>query len=320
MPDSFLHQVVTSVVATVVAAATAATAAVGTRSSFADEVESRVATSTAPPAPSATPSAPAPASPPVSGPRSVGRDVGWPNCPTGMGIPARRTLGEPMPPASARFVLVGLTNGPAFFPNPCLRDQAASLRRLRLWTSAYAVVTYPSPGQLRQYGGAGPRDASDLTGRLYNSGWAQAQLNVQNMRDAGLRSPMLWLDVETVRPPAPWSGDVDANRTVLEGSMAAYRGAGLRLGVYSTAYLWRTVVGDAQYRLPEWRAAGPTSRSAAERQCTGPAIQGGDPVIGQWSSVDVDYDVLCPGRPESDVLADWFAAPRSDLALTAPGR
>ena len=59
--------------------------------------------------------------------------------PEGLGIPSRRTQGKPMPPASARFVVVGLTNGPAFHPNPCLEEQVAFARLQHLWTAAYAV-------------------------------------------------------------------------------------------------------------------------------------------------------------------------------------
>src|SRR6478672_8225031 len=53
----------------------------------------------------------------------TGGDVSWPQCPKGMGIPQKRSLGLPMPQSSAKFVLVGLTNGPGFTPNPCLADQ-----------------------------------------------------------------------------------------------------------------------------------------------------------------------------------------------------
>jgi hypothetical protein len=236
----------------------------------------------------------------------VGHDISWPNCPVGMGIPDRRTLGLPLPPASSRFVLIGLTNGPAFYANPCLREQVADARRRHLWTSAYAVVTYPTSDQLRAYGATGPRSGTSLAARLYNTGWAQARINVTTMRVAGLASPVLWLDVEPVRPPAPWSSDVVANRTVLEGSMAAYRAAGLRLGIYSTPYLWRTVVGEVDYGLPEWRAAGPTSRQRALAQCSGDSIQGGAAVLAQWVA-EIDTNVLCPGRPPADVLREFFA-------------
>lgn len=235
----------------------------------------------------------------------LGRDVSWPNCPTGLGIPSRRTLGRPMPPASARYVVIGLTNGPAFYPNPCLRDQVAFARARHLWASAYAVVTYPTASQMVTYGAAGP-STGGLAGRLWNTGWAQARQNVANMRAAGLEPPTLWVDVEPVRPPAPWSGDTTANRRVLEGAIAAYRRAGLRVGVYSTPYLWRSVVGDVSYGFPEWRAAGPTSMHRALAVCGGDSIQRGDAVIGQWSSVDEDFNVLCPGCPALQVLRTHF--------------
>ncbi|MGA8209797.1 MAG: hypothetical protein WB441_00405 [Nocardioidaceae bacterium] len=238
----------------------------------------------------------------------LGHDISWPNCPRGLGIPARRTLGKPLPPAPSRYVLIGLTNGPAFHPNPCLSQQVQHVRSRHLWAAAYAVVTYPTPAQLDTYGAAGPRGGGDTAGRLYNTGWAQATVNLRSMATAGLRVPVVWVDVEPVRPPAPWSSDTDANRAVLEGSIARYRRAGLRVGVYSTRYLWRSVVGGVAYGLPEWRAAGPTSRRQALRQCRDDvAIQGGDPILAQWSSVDVDYNVLCPQRPALDVLREFFA-------------
>jgi hypothetical protein len=48
----------------------------------------------------------------------TGGDVSWPQCPKGMGIPQKRSLGLPMPVPSAKFVILGLTNGPGFTPNP----------------------------------------------------------------------------------------------------------------------------------------------------------------------------------------------------------
>lgn len=242
----------------------------------------------------------------LGGRGSIGRDVSWPNCPKGMGIPSRRALGLPMPPAGSNYVIIGLTNGPAFYPNPCLDEQVAYARELHLWTAAYAVVTYPTPRQLRTYGDAGPHASSTRQGQLRNTGWAQTQMNIANMRAAGLEPPIVWVDVEPVRPPAPWSGDVAANRAVLEGAMRAYRAADLRVGVYSTTYLWQNIVGAVSYRLPEWRAAGPTTKQRALYMCTHSSIQGSDAVLAQWSSVDVDYNVLCPGRPAIDVLREYF--------------
>jgi hypothetical protein len=237
----------------------------------------------------------------------LGRDISWPNCPEGMGIPARPTQGKPLPPPSSRFVVIGLTNGPAFHPNPCLVEQVGYAESLHMWTAAYAVVTYPTPRQLRTYDDEGPYDPGDRAGRLRNSGYAQARLNLTSMRQAGLDSPVVWLDVETVRPPAPWSADAAANRAVVEGSMRAYRDAGLRLGIYSTPYLWRSVVGPVRYRLPEWRTAGGQDRTAALARCVGPAIQGGRAVLAQWYDLEVDRDTLCPGRRPRQVLAEYFS-------------
>ena len=66
----------------------------------------------------------------ASGDLLLGGDVSWPQCPRGMGIPERPTMGLPMPLDSATYVVVGLTNGPGFFPNPCLAD------RWRGWPAA----------------------------------------------------------------------------------------------------------------------------------------------------------------------------------------
>ena len=310
MTDSFLRRVFGTVVATVLAV----TAAVDDASLSADEakepVKREARSSLAEKAEaSAGKGDRSPAdgqADPLGGRGPIGRDVGWPNCPTGMGIPARRTLGLPMPPAGSNYVIIGLTNGPAFYPNPCLKEQVEHARQLQLWTAAYAVVTYPTPSQLRTYGDAGPHPRASSQGELSNTGWAQAQMNLSNMRAAGLEPPIVWVDVEPVLPPAPWSDDVDANRAVLEGAMRAYRAAGLQVGVYSTAYLWQSIVGPVSYGLPEWRAGGPTSKARALSLCTSGAIQGGDAVLAQWSSVDVDYNVLCPGRSTDDVLSEYF--------------
>jgi hypothetical protein len=297
MRDGFLHQVLGAAVAAVLSL----TATIGA------PAPSRPHPSrSAQPSPRSNP-APDPRPPSVPGHGSAGRDISWPNCPPGLGIPSRRTLGKPLPlPGVARFVVIGLTNGPGFHPNPCLADQVAYARSLRLSAAPYAVVTYPTGDELRQYGAAGPRTPTDRRSQLWNTGWAQATANVARMRLAGLVAPLVWVDVEPVRPPTPWSGDLRANRAVLEGALAAYRRAGLRVGVYSTAYLWRSIVGDARYGLPEWRPTGPKTKQAALDLCTRGGIQGGDAVLVQWVSGDVDHDLLCPGRPADDVLRELF--------------
>ena len=67
---------------------------------------------------------------------------------------------------------------------------------------------------------------------------------------------------------------------MVRGAARGYTDAGFRIGAYSTQALWHTVVGDLRLGIPEWRAAGQTSRAEALRRC-GPdrMFQGGKPVL-----------------------------------------
>jgi hypothetical protein len=235
----------------------------------------------------------------------VGADAGWPQCPRGMGIPERRTLGRPMPVASAEYVVLGLTNGPGFTANPCLADQVRWARERRVLTAAYAVASLPDDAAVARHGSDGPYDAATTLGALANAGYQQALANVVTMRRAGLASPVVWVDVEPV-PDFEWSGDPERNAAVVEGAVRGYRYAGYRVGVYSTPTLWRDVVGDLALGVPEWRAAGQTSRAEARARCGDDwSIQGGRAVLAQWVEAGRDRDLTCPGT--SAELGRWFA-------------
>jgi hypothetical protein len=241
------------------------------------------------------PSPAAPSSVPAGDGPVYGADISWPQCPKGLGIPERRTLGLPMPLPEARYVVVGLTNGPGFTANPCLADQVSWIRERHLLAAAYAVVSQPSADQLAEHGGRGPYDAGTDLGALANAGYQQALSNVATMRAAGLSTPFVWLDVEHV-PDFEWGDDLTANAAVVQGSARGYTDAGYQVGVYSTPILWREVVGDLALGLPEWRAAGQTSREEALSRCGDDwQIQGGDAVLGQWVADQRDHDVTCPG-------------------------
>lgn len=235
----------------------------------------------------------------------LGGDVSWPQCPEGMGIPQKRTLGLPMPVPEAAYVVIGLTNGPGFTPNPCVESQLAWVRERGLLVSAYSVLSYPYGDQLARYGDEGPYDGSTRLGALRNVGYQQAGYNVATMQRIGFRTPLVWLDVEPV-PSFSWSDDPVANAAVVEGAARGYTDAGYRVGVYSTQYMWREIVADLTLGVPEWRAAGQTSREEALRRC-GPeaSIQGGSPVMSQWVMDSRDFNVTCPGA--SARLPEWFA-------------
>ncbi|KAA1426877.1 hypothetical protein [Nocardioides antri] len=241
--------------------------------------------------------------PPRDGPVQ-GADISWPQCPEGMGIPEKQSLGLPMPVPEAEFVVIGLTNGPGFTPNPCLADQVAWVQERELLAAAYAVSSYPDEETLELYAWDGPYDGGSLKGRLRNVGYQQARFNIDSMIDAGLQSPLVWIDVEPV-PYFEWSDDPGANAAVVEGAARGYTEAGYAIGVYSTPYLWETVVGDFRLGVPEWRAAGETSREEALNRCGDDwSIQGGPAVLGQWVADNRDHNVTCPGISED--LGRWF--------------
>jgi hypothetical protein len=235
----------------------------------------------------------------------LGGDVSWPQCPPGTGIPEKQGLGMPMPLPEAEYVVLGLTNGPGFTPNPCLSDQVAWAKDNDVLVAVYAVSSYPSRATLEKYGADGPYDASDRLGRLRNVGYQQARYNIGTMGQVGLLSPIVWIDVEPV-PMFDWSSDLQANAAVIEGVARGYTDAGYAIGVYSTPSLYRRVVGELSLGgVPEWRAAGQTSRAEALDRC-GPdwSIQGGTAVMGQWVEQQRDQNVTCPGIAAD--LGRWF--------------
>jgi hypothetical protein len=93
---------------------------------------------------------------------------------------------------------------------------------------------------------------------------------------------------------------------VVEGQARAYTDAGYAIGIYSTPYLWETVVGDYSLGgVPEWRAAGETSREEALNRCGEDwSIQGGTAILGQWVADNRDHNVTCPGVALD--LGLWF--------------
>lgn len=219
-----------------------------------------------------------------------GADVSWPQCPPGTGIPQKQGQGAPMPLPSARFVVLGLTNGPGFYPNPCLADQVAWAKQNHLEVGVYSVVSTPQPGEPGQ--------------TPFDSGYQQALFNLQTMRAVGVQSPSVWVDVEPV-PAFDWPADTAANAEVVKGAVQAYQDHGMKVGLYSTPSLWQRVVGDLRLGLPEWRAAGQTSSQEAVRRCgAATSFQGGTAVLTQWVDAGRDRDLTCPGS--AGALSLWF--------------
>ncbi len=240
---------------------------------------------------------------PVAGVRLAGGDISWPNCPKGAGIPSRRSPGNPLPLASASFVVIGLTNGPGWYPNPCLADHVAWAKKRGVWTSAYSMTTFPTAAQRAAYGSTGPWDPATRAGRLRNAGYQQALFNVDSMLTAGLAVPFVWVDVEPY-PSHPWPRDLRANRQVVRGVVRGYEDNGYSVGFYSYDGGWRAVVGSwRKPRYPTWVPVGPVARgkARASARCGVPSFSGGPVWLAQWVRNARDRDVTCPllhGRPE----------------------
>lgn len=225
-----------------------------------------------------------------------GADISWPNCPKGEGLPYRRSKGEPLPKRNAAFVVVGLTNGPGFYPNPCIADQLAWVRDHHRRLGAYAMTTYPSRKQRRVHQFTGPYDGNRSAGRLRNAGYAEATYNVREMLALGMKVPMVWVDVEPY-PTNPWSGSHHANRSIIRGAIRGYHDAGYRVGIYTYANGWTQVVGSWQRpHLPTWTTAGPRGRRAALAMC-GRGPSGGVTWLTQWYNMHRDFDAACPAAP-----------------------
>ena len=177
-----------------------------------------------------------------------------------------------MPGPSSRLVIIGLTNGPGFYPNPCLRSQVRWIKNHHVRAAVYSMTTYPTRRQLAKFGATGPHAHKHLYGRLWNTGHAQAQFNLDTMKAARLRSPFIWVDVEPYTV-SPWTRHRTNNAAVIRGVVAGYQRGGHRVGFYSTQSLWAQIVGKLRYGYPEWRTAGQTSMVSALHKCSHAPIQ-----------------------------------------------
>lgn len=234
-----------------------------------------------------------PSSPPPPPPVTFGGDISWPSCPVGTpgALPKKQGKGLPLPGPKAQFVIIGLTNGPGFHPNPCLAWEVQQARRRGLLVAAYAFTTLPNADQIEQYGDRGPYRT-----RLENAAWQQAQINLRSLKTAGLPTRTIWIDVEPQPYLSPWGTDVEANRTVVLTVREAYRKAGYATGFYSSDTPWKTITGGLQLPDPTWVTVGPRGRAAALAKCAAPTFSGGPAVLAQWWDTEVeDLDLVCPG-------------------------
>jgi hypothetical protein len=233
-----------------------------------------------------------------------GADVSWPQCPVG-------NLTTPMPTLSARFMIMGTTAGYAFADNPCLADQVAWAKARHLYVGAYVFTGLPNAAEIAAHkaDSNGVFTTSTSRGRLQNAGYGQARQTVRAMRAAKLKVPFVWIDIEP-SGKRPWKVTQLSNRSFVEGMIRAYRDLGYGVGFYLSPSSYDDIL-DIDFKLPEWRTAGPATRSDAIAKCKETAVQGGKIVLAQWwtKTTPRDFDVLCPDFRTEKFVNRYFGAP-----------
>lgn len=233
--------------------------------------------------------------------QALGNDVSWPQCNTGL-------------PSAPAFGIVGVNNGRANTTNPCLAEQLRWAEAITVNPTDQPSValyvntanpelsgswwptsnSYPEPQTAANpYGTCEDKDVGTACAYMY--GYAKAY---DNAYIRGISNPwdyLWWLDVETGNS---WSLDKNANRAVLEGMTDFFHSIGADVGIYSSAYQWRQIVGTVSsssnlYALPSWLAGAGTAL-AAEAHCSkAPLTAGGTVTMTQFVSGGFDYNHSC---------------------------
>lgn len=241
---------------------------------------------------------------------TLGVDVSWPQCGTAL-------------PSGQAFGIVGVNGGLATTTNPCLAVQlqwAAASTGTTKQPKAQLYVNTANPGGMGTSSWPssstsgnphGSCDGSDSLACAWQYGWNRAQDDVDvrfapAASAAGVSSSPAdytwWLDVElgNTWKTGGTASDQASNRAVLEGMTAYFGSRGAKVGLYSTASQWGTIVGTVPagsnlLGLDNWRPGG-TSQRDAQRACTAaPLTAGGRVTIAQFVSGSIDYNVSCIG-------------------------
>ncbi|MGY1855422.1 hypothetical protein [Modestobacter sp. SYSU DS0290] len=255
---------------------------------------------------------------------AVGYDVSYPQC--------RAEL-----PDDAAFAVVGVNGGLATTPNRCLPEQwawaAGASGEVPGQPPVQFYVNTANPGQVRDQVTTWPElgsnrygvcDGGNSAACSYEYGVARAAGDVrivlaaarelaaeddapaevaavQDVTDlAGYR---WWLDVETMNTWQTGGADVRRNnRATLEGMTDHFTALGGEVGLYSTGYQWRQIVGQVPEEssltgLDSW-LAGADDRSDAARTCrSSPLVDGGEVTLVQYVVGRLDHDRACtPAR------------------------
>lgn len=244
----------------------------------------------------------------------LGIDISWPQC-------------EAVLPTDKAFAIIGVNGGLANDTNRCLSDQLAwgalstgitSQDKLQLYVNTanpggMATASWPS-SNVDSLGSIvtnpyGTCDNADSLACAYMYGWNRAAEDawwrfVPAARAAGVNDNpsayIWWLDVETENT---WkTGSIFAtqsNVADLEGMTAYFKSINARVGLYSTASMWSSIVGKAVSidsnlnGLPNWRPGGANQKLAQKACSAAPLTTGGKVVMTQFILNNLDYNYSC---------------------------
>lgn len=245
----------------------------------------------------------------------LGIDISYPQCNTKV-------------PTNHAFGIVGVNDGLATTPNPCLAKQL-------LWASK--AVGGANQDEVQLYvntanpGGMGtpswPQDNIDPAGDFvidpygacygedsyacaWQYGWNRAHDDVNKWFPPAAQQAKInqdptayrwWLDVELENTWKTGKSEFDykSNVAVLKGMAAYFADEQIKTGIYSTGYQWGEITGgridDSSnlIGLPNWRPGG-MSLSTAKQACDAtPLTKNGTVVLAQYISRGLDYNYSC---------------------------
>ena len=245
----------------------------------------------------------------------LGIDVSYPQC--------GKTL-----PTNHAFGIVGINGGLANTTNPCMADQLLWANTAPGNTTQDNVQVYVNTGNpgglntkswpnsnvdsggITQTNPHGVCDGSDSWACAWMYGWNRALEDDRDRfqpaaRQAGISSTIgdyaLWLDVELENSwkPATDGFNTVSNVAVLEAMTTYFTSVGARVGLYSTAYQWNSIVGssvsiDSNLNgLPNWRPGGASLKTAKNACNAEPLTVNGNVVLTQFVSKGLDYNYVC---------------------------
>lgn len=229
----------------------------------------------------------------------TGNDISYPQCTSKL-------------PSGQAFGIVGVNDGLANTNNPCFSTELAWAQAssgLTTQPKAALYVNTANPGHSATvwptdntvYGQTvtnpyGTCDGSESAACAYIYGYTRAYEDANTRTVPSPATYKWWLDVETANS---WSAtDLTANTASLEGMTNYFTSIGAKVGIYSTAYQFNTIIGTLPSTSPlngleSWIAGALTQKGAQSNCKSTPLTANGTVTVAQYSTKGLDYDIAC---------------------------